>query len=613
MGEELFVKLRDCFTAGYTLPQYCIDNKIKRPLIVSEKKHELFLWEIYVQFRYDKRIFPQFCFIDSELERITFSSYFILGELPISNISQVNPKQFDAVIALTQNKVSLDIKIIYLGALTKHFISKAYLEIPLLHFMQRHPDVKLFTTILPTSIYRYKDGREFANNLPFITHFQRELQKNINADIVTPLDKFGYTHQEVLEMISLHSKVTTSPDGTTVLKDNPHPLIKIKDGKRETAYQPEHYKNKIYFVGVCYYVGAFAPYDKSIESHLQAMLNEHNLPYRVENEGQYYGGRHQDIFYNLSKLNPAPDDIIFIWHAGNLTTDSFRSIDLSDTFDPPHDYREIFIDNMHVNERGYKLLAERFFTVLTENNFFRDKEFNYPLPPPRYHRYGVPPWVEQGGVKPEIVSEELEAYKEQLKAKRVQIGALVMNCNPFTLGHQYLVEYAAARVDKLYVFVVEEDKSEFPFADRIELVRQGVQRFSNVEVLPSGKFIISQTTFSGYFNKAELQDVQVDSSEDVEIFGREIAPTLGITVRFAGEEPTDNVTRQYNETMKEILPRYGVEFCEIPRKEINGEPISASKVRAALKVGDFDKIKTLVPDTTFKYLCKWQKLSKQPD
>ena len=177
-----------------------------------------------------------------------------------------------------------------------------------------------------------------------------------------------------------------------------------------------------------------------------------------------------------------------------------------------------------------------------------------------------------------------------------------MNCNPFTLGHQYLVEYAAAKVARLYIFVVEEDRSEFPFADRIELVRQGVKNFQNVEVLPSGKFIISQQTFSGYFNKAELQDVQVDSSEDVEIFAKEIAPTLGITIRFAGEEPKDNVTRQYNETMKRILPRYGVEFCEIPRREISDEPISASSVREALKRGDFDKIKNLVPTTTLLYL-----------
>ena len=178
-----------------------------------------------------------------------------------------------------------------------------------------------------------------------------------------------------------------------------------------------------------------------------------------------------------------------------------------------------------------------------------------------------------------------------------------MNCNPFTFGHQYLVEYAAAKVTRLYIFVVEEDRSAFPFKDRIELVRQGVKHIPNVEVLPSGKFIISQQTFSGYFNKAELQDVAVDSSEDVEIFAKEIAPTLGITIRFAGEEPTDNVTRQYNETMKRILPRYGIEFCEIPRKVFGEEIISASSVRAALQVGDFEKIKQLVPDSTLNYLC----------
>ena len=179
-----------------------------------------------------------------------------------------------------------------------------------------------------------------------------------------------------------------------------------------------------------------------------------------------------------------------------------------------------------------------------------------------------------------------------------------MNCNPFTYGHEHLIEYAAARVEKLYIFVVEEDRSEFPFAERFELVKAGVKEFRNVEVLPSGKFIISQKTFSGYFNKAELQNVAVDSSEDVEIFAKEIAPTLGITIRFVGEEPEDTVTRQYNRNMKNILPRYGIDFCEIPRKEISGEIISAKSVRDALKVGDFDKIKKLVPRTTFDFLCR---------
>ena len=196
----------------------------------------------------------------------------------------------------------------------------------------------------------------------------------------------------------------------------------------------------------------------------------------------------------------------------------------------------------------------------------------------------------------------MDEYKAKLRDKRLKIGSIVMNCNPFTLGHRYLVEYAAVRVNKLYIFVVEEDKSQFKFQDRFKLVQEGVKDLPNVEVLPSGKFIISQQTFSGYFNKAELQDVQVDSSKDVEIFATEIAPTLGITIRFAGEEPTDNVTRQYNETMKEILPRHDIEFCEIPRKTFGDEIISASTVRAALKLGDFDKIKNFVPPATLMYL-----------
>ena len=176
--------------------------------------------------------------------------------------------------------------------------------------------------------------------------------------------------------------------------------------------------------------------------------------------------------------------------------------------------------------------------------------------------------------------------------------------NPFTLGHKFLIEYAAAKVSKLYVFVVEEDKSEFKFADRLKLVQSGVEDFPNVEVIPSGQFIISQKTFSGYFNKEELQNVKVDSSQDVEIFAREIAPTLGINIRFVGEEPEDTVTRQYNENMKNILPRYGIDFCEVPRKKINGEVISTKSVRAALKVGDFEKISKLVPETTLKFLIE---------
>ena len=152
---------------------------------------------------------------------------------------------------------------------------------------------------------------------------------------------------------------------------------------------------------------------------------------------------------------------------------------------------------------------------------------------------------------------------------------------------------------------MEEDKSFFPFEERIDLVeRCTLDIRDRVIIIPSGKFIISSLTFSEYFNKSELQDREIDPSMDVTVFAREIAPCLHIRARFAGEEPSDGVTRQYNETMRRVLPEYGIEFVEIPRKEIAGEYISASKVRKALESQDFEAIRPLVPEETFAYLIE---------
>lgn len=223
------------------------------------------------------------------------------------------------------------------------------------------------------------------------------------------------------------------------------------------------------------------------------MLNENNFPYRVENESQFFWRRFQHIFYNLNRIHPKKGDIIFAW-INNLRTKNIPFFDVSRAFDPPHNFREIFASGGHVNEIGYRIVAEKFFNFLTQNNFFHDVEFKYPAPPPPFHRYGIPT---ENSISPSTFSQnkELEEYKKKLREKRLSVGAIVMNCNPFTLGHEYLIEYASKKVKKLFIFVVEEDKSEFKFADRFKLVQAGVKKFSNVEVLPSGKFIISQKTF----------------------------------------------------------------------------------------------------------------------
>lgn len=385
MGDELFVKLRDCFTAGYTLPQYCIDNGIKRPLFVSEKKYELFLWEVYVQFHYDKRMMAQFCFIDADESLLRYFPGFIaiIPQTKVQKFSAINLANFDAIIFLTKENVNATHKkIIRFAELEQFFIRRTYAEIPLLHFLQRNPEVKLFLTCYP-SMWQYKGAAEFNQQILDRGEFIDKLINDKSGNVKTTLDKFGYTNKQVLE-ISLAPPVKTNPDGTTVMvDDNTKTLQNINNGKRVTAYQPEHYKNKIYFFGQCVYYGVYTSFDKTIESYLQKMLNEHNLPYRVENESQFLFGRTQDIIYNLNKLKPKPNDIIFVVLEGlTANNNTIPFVDMNGIFDPPHDFREMFCLKNHPNELGQKLMAERFFKFLTENNFFRDVEFNYPIPPP---------------------------------------------------------------------------------------------------------------------------------------------------------------------------------------------------------------------------------------
>ena len=191
---------------------------------------------------------------------------------------------------------------------------------------------------------------------------------------------------------------------------------------------------------------------------------------------------------------------------------------------------------------------------------------------------------------------QLKKYLDDIskyKTKYNNVGAIVMNCNPFTLGHRYLIETALKSVDYLFIFVVEEDKSFFPFKDRIELIKQGVADLKNITVIPSGRYIISALTFPGYFYKENDNSAIIDSSNDIDIFGKYIAPTLNIKKRFVGEEPIDKVTKQYNETMKERLPLYGIECIEIERKKDDENVISASRVRKYLKEKQFEKNKTI--------------------
>ena len=181
-------------------------------------------------------------------------------------------------------------------------------------------------------------------------------------------------------------------------------------------------------------------------------------------------------------------------------------------------------------------------------------------------------------------------------------GAVVMNANPFTLGHQYLVETAAAACDTLHLFVVSEDASLVPFAVRKRLVREGTAHLPNVIVHDSGPYIVSSATFPSYFLRDEETVITGHARLDLAVFLK-IAAALNVTARYVGVEPASQVTGLYNQIMREELPQAGIECVVIPRKERNGRAVSASAVRQFIQRGDLDAIRDLVPETTWVYFA----------
>lgn len=195
--------------------------------------------------------------------------------------------------------------------------------------------------------------------------------------------------------------------------------------------------------------------------------------------------------------------------------------------------------------------------------------------------------------------------KQIAQDKPDKSSAIVMNCNPFTKGHRYLIQQASKNSDWVYVIVVEEEQSEFSFCDRFNMVQLGTCDLPNVTVISGGRYAISSLTFPAYFTKKE-NTAKVQCRLDAEVFANIFVPNLKITKRYIGEEPIDKVTGFYNEVLKNKLPARGIEVIEVPRYKEGDDIVSASAVRSALKVKDEDKIRRLVPKSTLEYLkTKW--------
>ena len=207
----------------------------------------------------------------------------------------------------------------------------------------------------------------------------------------------------------------------------------------------------------------------------------------------------------------------------------------------------------------------------------------------------------------------LEDYCSYLRGHRAP-GVIVMNANPFTRGHKYLVEQASPVV----VIPVQEDVSRFPYNERLAMIRSGCDGVA--DVVEGSDYQISAATFPTYFLKDLSDAAETQMRLDIDLFGRHIAPALGARVRFVGSEPADPLTARYNALMKELLPKYGVQLVEIQRLacppdcaedsstspsaplRMTEGPVTATRVRAMLDAGQFKAASALTPESTWPYL-----------
>ena len=472
------------------------------------------------------------------------------------------------------------------------------------YFYNRVGKEKVNFTYSPSAQRRMELGLSFPKMYEDIDKYEDDL-KEIFGELYS---------KEYVEKIGKITQVIQKGD-VYCHEDCTSEYINIIQGKRVTCYQPEKYKRTLHVYGRC---GAFgyAVEDKfSLPSQIQLWLQKKGIDdIKVINHG-LWGGSDEYIDHNFlqESIGMKEGDIVLFYrmHLDKRLLKHWEDAgvwyhEITHDWHKREEAKWCFYDKPgHMNHVGYAIAAELIVDDLIS------------------HDFGCRPVSEKllKDLKPNHLKDylknrrnpgfykEIEQYTEgilkdnPLPSTDTVCGSIVMNCNPFTKGHRYLIEYAAKLVDRLYVFVVEEDKSFFKFSDRFEMVKQGSADLENVVVVPSGKFIISALTFPEYFMKDYVKEKNFDVTKDLDIFCKYIAAPLSIKKRFAGQEPFDPVTSNYNENMRKILPQYGMEFCEIPRLAIDDERvINATEVRRLLKERNLDAIKEYVPETTLQIL-----------
>lgn len=446
---------------------------------------------------------------------------------------------------------------------------------------------QLYLDVLSNSVYDWiiSKGGEY---------FYFEIPVNVN--------NASYRISSQTELMA--NRVRKCPQGYYKLCDLKSEHCNIVEGIRYTKYQPENLediKKKIYILGPCTATSLFASDENTIASFLQKAINGAEKKYQVVNLGVVGLGSttYSDInsWHRLMDQNIREGDIVI--HLGQVSwlgvfAKNIKNYFVSSSYFNQNSMCNCFIlgDSAHFDWQGNQIFAEKIFETIFGGEVKSDATL----------------LVDEMKYECDNSIDELDRYFQRIEplcfrsTENSKIGSIVMNGNPFTKGHKYLVEYALDKVEYLYIFIVEEDLSDFTFEERYRMASLCFGSNQRVRIVPSGKFIVSHETFSEYFSKSSLQENVIVPVRDVELFGKYIAPKLGISCRFVGHEPYDNVTRQYNDVLKSNLSRYGVELIEIERLKVGDVYLSATFIRNSIYDRRIDDIKEYIPQEVYEYL-----------
>lgn len=373
----------------------------------------------------------------------------------------------------------------------------------------------------------------------------------------------------------------------------------VDNGFRKTCNCPKS-NLTVSVLGACTVFGLLSTDEETIPSLIQSKLHSVGSPYTVKN----YGMLGFSVIEEIRRFNRSTfsnNDIVILFLKDyrekheelseyELIQQEFPSYPIQSLIGGNTMLEDYFGTIAHCGSKSHHYYAEQIFGDIVPY-------LNSQIRTVIFHHFNYDEYSENKKFLEYL--DKLDQYPSDGSN-----GAIMMNCNPFTKGHKYLIRYAASRVDNLFIIAVQQENGMFSFHERFEMIQAGCKELANVYVIPAGDYLAVTFGYPAYFDRDAFQgeDDVLNPLVDINLFGKYLAPRLGIKFRFVGTEEEDTITNYYNIQMKKVLPKYGVELIEIPRITSSGKPISAKKVRACIKQNDVQTLSEFLPVEIIEYL-----------